>query len=159
MICDDSSGNSKKLWSFIKSNRCENSGVAPLMKDGLLQSDSVVKANMLNDQFVSVFTDEDTTNLPSLGPTIHPEVPQFTIRVEGVRNLLAKVKPFSASGPDNIPAYLLKEGANELAPALTLLFEASLHQGKIPLQWKSADVSPILKKAINTNRRTTVPYH
>ncbi|XP_072048705.1 uncharacterized protein [Amphiura filiformis] len=67
-------------------------------------------------------------------------------KVEGVRNLLAKVKPFSASGPDNIPAYLLKEGANELAPALTLLFEASLHQGKIPLQWKSADVSPIFKK-------------
>lgn len=146
MICDDSSGKSKKLWSFIKSKRCDNSGVAPLMKNGVLKCDSTTKANILNDQFVSVFTDEQTTSLPDLGPAVHPEVPNFSISVAGIEKLLSNLKPFTATGPDNIPAYLLKEGANELAPALSLLFEASLHQGKIPHSWKTADVSPIFKK-------------
>ena len=146
MISDDDSGNSKKFWSFIKSKRCDSIGVSPLMKDGTLQSDSSVKANMLNEQFVSVFTNEDTSSLPNLGPSRHPTVPDFTITTEGVRKLLAKVKPHSAAGPDNIPAYLLKEGAEELASPLSLLFQASLNQGKIPTAWKTADVSPIFKK-------------
>ena len=100
----------------------------------MLQSDSVTKANILNDQFVSVFTREESSSLLDLGPTIHPEVPKFSIRVEGIKKLLSELKPFTASGPDNVPAYLLKEGADELAPALSFLFEASQHQGKIPHQ-------------------------
>ena len=61
MLCQGKVSNPKTFWSFIKSTRCENPGVAPLMKDGILQNDSTIKSNMLNDQFVSVFTDEDAT--------------------------------------------------------------------------------------------------
>ena len=63
----------------MKSKRCDNGGVSPLMNHGILQCDSEVKANLLNEQFVSVFTTEDTNSLPDLGPAIHPEVPSFTI--------------------------------------------------------------------------------
>ena len=94
----------------------------------------------------SVFTNEQTASLLDLGPAVHPEVPNFSISVEGIEELLTNLKPFIATGPDNIPAYLLKEEANELAPAIPLLFEASLYQGEIPLSWKTADVSPIFKK-------------
>ena len=142
----DSSFNRKKFWSYIKSKRCDSSGVAPLMKDGSLQSDCSTKANILNEQFVSVFTNEDVTNLPDLGESDHPSVPSFVIEREGVRKLLAKIKPHTACGPDNLPAYLLKEASNELAPLFCLLFNATLHQGKIPHAWKSANVSPIFKK-------------
>ncbi|XP_072033236.1 uncharacterized protein [Amphiura filiformis] len=146
MICGEMSSNPKKFWSYIKSKRCDNSGVAPLMKDGILQSDSTTKANLLNDQFVSAFTNEDSADMPILGSSPHPEVPMFQIGCEGVQKLLSNLKPHTAAGPDNLPAYLLKEGAEELAPALTLLFQATLHQGKIPHEWKSAYVTPIFKK-------------
>lgn len=146
MICGEMAENPKKFWSFIKSKRCDNTGVAPLMKDGILQSDSITKANLLNDQFVSAFTNEETSKLPDLGPSPHPALPEFEIGCDGVRKLLSNIKPFTASGPDNLPAYLLKEGADELAPVFTLLFQATLHQGKIPLGWKTADVAPIFKK-------------
>ena len=129
--------------------RCDNSGVAPLMKDGILQSDSTTKANLLNDQFVSVFTHEDSANLPNLGPSPHPEVPLFDVDCDGVQKLLSKIKPHTAAGPDGLPAYLLKEGASELAPVFTLLFQSTLHQGKIPHDWKSAHVTPIFKKGDN----------
>ena len=70
----------------------------------------------------------------------------FIIENEGVRKLLANINHHSACGPDNLPAYLLKEAANELAPVLSLLFNATLNQGKVPLEWKEANVVPIFKK-------------
>ena len=144
MLCDE--GKPKRFWSYIKNIRCENTGVAPLLKDGLLQCDSLAKANVLNDQFTSVFTSEDSSHLPVLGESPHPSVPAFVIDSEGVRKLLANLKPHTACGPDDLPAYLLKEVSSELAPSLSLLFNTSLKEGRIPCAWKAANVVPIFKK-------------
>ena len=40
--------NLKKFWSFIKSKKKENSGVAPLLKNGTVHSNSQAKADILN---------------------------------------------------------------------------------------------------------------
>ena len=117
-----------------------------MRKDGVAHSDPQVKAIILNDQFASAFTEEDTSTLPSLGPSPFPEVPAFEIGIEGVKKLLKGLKPHKASGPDNIPTRFLKEAANELAPALCLIFSASLNQGYVPEDWKTADVTSIFKK-------------
>ena len=45
---------------------------------------------------------------------------------------------------------LLKEVASEIAPALSLLFQASLHQGKPPADWNHAFVSALFKKGDRT---------
>jgi len=60
-----------------------------------------------------------------------------------------------ATGPDGIPARLLKETASELAPAVTLLFQVSLDRGKVPSSWKEALIIPIFKKG---NRSSAVNY-
>ena len=65
--------NSKPFWCYIKSQRQDRCGVSPLLHDGQLHSDSRRKAEILNQQFCSVFTDEDTTNMPKLeGPPTTP---------------------------------------------------------------------------------------
>ena len=46
----------------------------------------------------------------------------------------------------NLETNLLKTLADELTPALTLFFQASLNQGTIPNDWKTANVVPIYKK-------------
>ena len=56
--------NPKIFWGFIMCKRSETTGVSPLRKEGILHSDPVNKANILNDQFVSVFTQEDMHNKP-----------------------------------------------------------------------------------------------
>ena len=66
LVSEDQTGNPKKLYSFIKSKKCDTSGVAPLSSNGTNHSDSVKKSNILNDQFTSVFTSEDTTSIPRL---------------------------------------------------------------------------------------------
>ena len=64
----------------------------------------------------------------------------------GVIKLLKNLKPHKAAGPDGIPARLLKEVAVEIAPAVTLLFQSSLDQGKVPSSWKRGLIVPIFKK-------------
>ena len=54
MVQEDS--NSKKLFSFIKSKKCDSAGIAPLRSDGNLHGDPQTKASLLNQQFSSVFT-------------------------------------------------------------------------------------------------------
>ena len=51
----------------------------------------------------------------------------------------------SATGPDNVPALILKNHANILAGPLTAIFNSSLREGIIPDTWKSANVIPVPK--------------
>jgi hypothetical protein len=55
MVSEDKGTSSKKLYSFIKSKKCDGSGVAPLKKDGKTYTDASEKAELLNEQFSSVF--------------------------------------------------------------------------------------------------------
>ena len=55
-------------------------------------------------------------------------------------------KPSKASGPDQISPRVLKEVAEEIAPALAILFQASLNTGIVPADWRTALVTPVFKK-------------
>ena len=46
----------KKLFSYIKTQKTENSSIPPLRKDGLLKNDTYTKSNILNQQFHKEFT-------------------------------------------------------------------------------------------------------
>ena len=86
------------------------------------------------------------TSLPDLGPSQYPCMEDITVSCKGVVKLLKNLKPHKAAGPDDIPLMLLKEAADEIAPAITLLFQASLNQGNTPSTWRKALVVPIFKK-------------
>ncbi|XP_072048556.1 uncharacterized protein [Amphiura filiformis] len=106
MTSESFSSNSKKFWRYIKSKKCDNSGVAPLKRDGIAHSNSKTKAQILNQQFTSVFTCEDTDNLPDLGPSPYPELPDIQVHVCGVAKLLRDLNPHKTSGPDGITSRL-----------------------------------------------------
>ena len=139
-------GNRKKLYSFVKNKKCDSSGVASLKKDGLTVGDARGKAEVLNSQFSSVFTKEDDAPLPDLGISSTPDAPNIQVGRNGVMKLLQGLKPHKATGPDEISSRFLKEMASPITPALTLIFQASLEQGQIPDEWKTANVAPIFKK-------------
>ena len=65
---------------------------------------------------------------------------------EGVRKLLRKLNPHKASCPDLIPARILKDMADEISPLLTLIFQRSFDCGKVPDDWRSANINPVFKK-------------
>jgi hypothetical protein len=58
----------------------------------------------------------------------------------------SSLDPMKACGPDGISPRLLKECADELGSALTLLFQTSLNTGVVPADWRTAFISPVFKK-------------
>ena len=68
---------------------------------------------------------------------------ELHVSFESVTKLLRKVNPNKASGPDSIPARILKELADEIAPLLTTIFNKSLEQDEVPTDWRKANVTAI----------------
>ena len=148
IVDPDSQENPKKIWSFIKSKKNDNTGVSPLKaKNGITYSDSIMKVNTLNEQCVSVFNkNEDTSTIPDMVTSTHPSMDNIHVTQEGVHKLLSYLQVHKAMGPDEIPSRLLKELAKELTPIFTLFYQACLDQGTTPDDWKTANVVPIFKK-------------
>ena len=55
-----------------------------------------------------------------------PCIDAIQIHSEGVAYLLSNIYPGQSHGPDNLPVFILKEVSSEIAPAHTLIFQASL---------------------------------
>jgi len=68
--------------------------------------------------------------------------------MHGVKSLLEldKLDSHKATGPDNIPVLLVKLLRSELAPILTMIFQASLQQCHVPTDRKTANIIPVHKK-------------
>ena len=138
----------KPFWRYIKSQRQEICGVAPLKADGQLHPDASKKAEILNQQFTSVFTSDDEDDFSGTvleGPSI-PPIGNIRVDERGVAKMLQNLDVKKASGPDELPCRLLKELANELALIYTDIFQCSLDTGELPSAWKTANVAPIYKK-------------
>ena len=63
-----------------------------------------------------------------------------------IKAKLKSLDPSKAQGPDQIPAKVLKELSNEISLQLSLIYNKSLEDGKIPEDWKEAEVIAIFKK-------------
>ena len=134
----------KPFWRFIKSQRTNFTGVAPLKEAGLINSDPKKKATILAQQFRSVFTqDDEKSAATSLHGPNYPPIADITIVEAGVAKLLKGVDPSKASGPDQIPCKLLRELNIELAPVFTRLFQTSYNSGSLPSTWKFAWITPV----------------
>ena len=150
-IYDSGNGQiTKRLWSFIKSKKKDQCSIPPIHCNDITITDSQGKSNIFNEYFTSIFTQEDLSSVPELNDSPFPEISPISVSVDGVANLLQNLNPHKATGPDGIPAYLLKECSNEIAPILTLIFQCSMQQGSMPDEWKTANIIPIFKKGDRT---------
>jgi hypothetical protein len=139
-------GNTKPFWKYIKAQRQDNIGIAPLKSNGTLFTDSKSKSEILNQQFKSVFTNDDNADPPTLPGTPFPPIRPLSISVHGVYKLLDNINIPKAAGPDQVPGRLLQCMASELAPIFHYIFDQSLSTGNLPADWTQANVAPIFKK-------------
>ena len=59
-----------------------------MINNGKVITDSLEKAEALNNQFYSVFTDEDLFDLPQLDQLEHPMMPEISFSISGIHSLL-----------------------------------------------------------------------
>ncbi len=105
------------------------------------------KSEMLADYFSSVFTEEQTRDMPEpVQQTVDSPFVEGTITVETVHRLLKQLHPEKAMGPDEMHPLVLRELRDVIAVPLQMIFQASLETGIVPESWKTANVSAIFKK-------------
>ncbi|MEO0685391.1 MAG: reverse transcriptase family protein, partial [Cyanobacteria bacterium J06649_11] len=101
-------------------------GVSPLHNQhGKTQTDDEEIAKILNNQFASVFSQDDGLSPPIGGP-VGADIADLIINRNGVLKLLREIDTHKSTGPDEVSARLLHELAEEVADPLVLIFNASL---------------------------------
>ena len=158
-VASQSKTNPKSFWKYINSFRkCRDSVAALLKEDGTLATSDQEKADMLIKFFSSVLTVEDKSNIPHIPPGERSNgefVKDITITEAQVQEKLSKLNPNKSPGPDKIYPRILQELNVELAGPLAILFNKSIKEGKLPKEWKLAEITAIFKKG---NRMSTNNY-
>jgi hypothetical protein len=140
--------NNKAVWGYINSRR-SRPGISQLVKDdgSLTQTDEEI-AEVLGDQYYKTFTQEDTTNIPTIldKELKTPPIVKFTATQDKVYKVLKNLKIDKSPGLDGMHPRLLNELAMPLSLPISLVYNISLDTGELPHQWKDAVISPIFKK-------------
>ena len=147
-VAEQAKKNPKSFWSYVKEKTSTRTGISDLDKDdGTTARTDEEKAQVLNDFFQSVFTEEPEGELPE-APVYEFNNPLIDVEVDvaEVQKLLKNLKNGKAAGPDDIPTILLSETAETLALPVSIIFRKSLDEGQLPHIWKKAKVTPIFKK-------------
>ena len=121
--------NPKRFWSYIKQLKNDHPGVADFKIYNRIISDGKAKSELLSEQFSSVFTVEDLTDIPVASRDPKPGISSLTVTIPGVVKQLQSLKPNKASGPDGIPPWFLKEYAAETGP----IYQTSVDSGRVHL--------------------------
>ena len=99
---------SKKFWSYIKGRRKDNISISTLRKDDQETNNPKDMANILNQQYEYVFTD-DSNEMPCKGNSEIPDMPSINFSTKGIAARVNKLDHKKAPGPDQITARILKD--------------------------------------------------
>jgi len=103
-----------------------------------------------NEFFATVFTGEDTRNVPNVQRMIFgtkkEELSDLIISQKIVADKLVKLRVYKATGADELSPRYLKAGQVEICIPLLKLYQRSLKESSVPDDWKSANVCAIFKK-------------
>ena len=153
-IAQNIKNNPKAFYQYIASKSVKKEGVANLINsDGKLTNNDKEKCDILNNFFNSVYTIEDTSNIPNFDHYSNslPKLESCKISLHEMEIALFNLNENKSPGPDNLYPKLLKSCSKTLAKPLKILFDSTLVNGCIPNEWKRAEVRPIFKKGDKSN--------
>ena len=120
---------SAKLYTFIKSKKTDSTGIKTQTKTGSTVTDPAQKADLLNDHFNSVFSEQIPMRLSAVYEYLinlfqnkENDISDMQVTEMGILKLLQAFNISKAAGRDGIRSRELKELSSEVAPILTLLF-------------------------------------
>lgn len=135
------------FWSFINSKR-RKTRIGGLLRgsNGEVYDRPQNIVDALADYFSGVYVPcsdflGSELELVSSGPLVETPVLSDYDILDSVKRL----KNGMTSGPDRIPAFLVKDCCGAFLPALKKLFNLALSTSRFPTVWKDARVCPILK--------------
>ena len=150
--------NPKAFYQYVASQTKPKEKVSNLENEnGNMTENDQEKTEVLNSFFSSVFTNENTENIPSFEKRTDELLTKIEITQDDMYRALRKLNPSKSPGPDQLHPRILKELSQELSYPLFKLFNRSLKEGKVPSAWKLAEVVPIFKKGNKTSANNYRP--
>ena len=153
---------SKSFYAYVRSKQNVRDKVGPLEDNcGNIVTQGFLMAEELNMHFSSVFTREDTSSLPVGLPETKfkgsegERLGQLVVTPEVVASKINNMKENKSPGVDGISPKILKETVEQISTPLAHVFNMSLQEGIVPLEWKEANIIPLLKKC---SRNKSVNY-
>jgi len=158
---------SKKWWSLADSllmRPVKSSSIPPLKRtDGSWAKSSEEKAEHLMQSF------DSRSQLPDLEDNIFNAAPKpeaelkmcgfLPIRHRCVKKILNTLNETSATGPDGIPARILKHCSSSLALPIALLTRFILHSGEWPNTWRMHWLFPLYKRKTKSDPKNYRGIH
>ena len=144
--------NPKSFFRYANKNLKTKSTIPDLVKpDGTKTKSDKEKAELLNDFFSSVFTNEDTNNVPTIEmKDLRVPYTEIEVNEDIVKKKLSKIKTNKSPGMDGMHPRVLRELHEELAKPISMLINQTLQTGSLPQDWRDDLVTPIYKKEKKT---------
>ena len=142
--------NPRYFYSYAKKNNKLKTTVGPLnQKCGGLTDDPKTMADILQQQYASVFSNPDSADKkdPDINCELESILEDFNFTHEDIVKAIDEIDENSSCGEKDIPAILLKKCKHELARPLLLMWRDSLDSGYIPLTYKQQIITPVHKKS------------
>ena len=100
----------------------------------------------MNDFYRHFDTQDSSSRCDSvLSDVFVSNADRLEIDVDGVTKVFQHVCSRKATGPDGIPAFLLKTFAEELTPAWCPIFQLSVDSHRVPILWKTSYITSVPK--------------
>ena len=151
---------SKSFYAYVRSKQNVRDKVGPLEDNaGNIITEGCLMAEELNVHFSSVFTREDTSSLPvpetKFNGSEEEKLGQLVVTPEVVASKINNMKENKSPGVDGLSPKILKETVEQISKPLAHVFNMSLQEGIVPVEWKVANIIPLFKKG---SRNKSVNY-
>ena len=151
---------SKSFYAYVRSKQNVRDKVGPLEDNaGDKITEGILMAEELNMHFSPVFTREDTSSLhvpeTKFNGSEEERLGQLIVTPEVVASKINNMKENKSPGVDGLSPKILKETVEQISKPLAHVFNMSLQEGIVPLEWKEANIIPLFKKG---SRNKSVNY-
>ena len=139
----------KMFYKYARSKMEVKEGIGSLKdEDGRDTADVGKMTCILSQYFATVFTDEDLSDMPVPTNMCNSDevMDEIDTRQSAVYQKLRNLDPEKAVGDDNINPAIFRNVADQFAVPLSIIFTTGMKSGKIPKDWRTANVTPIYKK-------------
>lgn len=141
--------NPNTFWSYINGKRNVTNIANEMLYNGSTIDNPFDIVNAYADFFQKSYSSSQhlqTIGLNHICSRVNTNLMITSVTEAQVLCALKRIKPKFTSGPDGIPAFILRDCASVFAYPLSLLYNLSLKNSQFPNSWKFSKVCPVYKK-------------
>ena len=134
----------KLFYKYVNEKIKHRDDISKLRRDGEVYETAQEMAEIMNQSFKSVFTKE-TDLAPPTDDKQLKGLENIIVERKEIKKLLEELNTRKSMGPDEVNGWILKECREEMEEPIWEIINSSLREGRVPKEWKRANIVPLYK--------------